>query len=135
MNIEIIEQWKRDLTDPEFPVFNMEYEVIPSTVREYAGDPGLFIAFRYADIPNLISWMDGRRTYEIVSEYTAIPLKDAAMLLDPPDGEHVEYSRITAKSFVEVLDLYLHTGKVHWPRHMLRGIPVRKRLRRRSKNG
>ena len=119
MNKEVIDQWKLDLKDRDFPRFNMDYEIIEHEKREYEGDAALFLAFRYADKPDLTKWYGKRRSYEIVTEFTGIPLAHAKALLNPPDGEGVEYKLIKPDHFIQVLDLYLETGMVTWPIHFL----------------
>lgn len=108
-----IQQWKRDLTDPEFPKFNMDFEIIPHATRKWEGDAGLFLAYRHADRHDLIDWMRGKTSQSVIAEYTGIPIKDAHAMLNPPVD--MEYSKITASDFVGVLNLYLETNMVSWP--------------------
>lgn len=115
LNKPVIEQWKLDLKDRAFPKFNMDYEIIEHAKREYEGDAALFLAYRYADKENLSVWYHRRRSYEIVTEFTGIPFAHAKALLNPPDGEGVDYTLIKPDHFIQVLDLYLETGMVTWP--------------------
>lgn len=128
MKKEIIEQWKRDMLDKEFPRFNMDYEIIEHPKREYEGDAALFLAYRHVNAHDLSAWYADKRSYEIITMFTDIPLKDARALLNPPDGDGVDYTYIKPKDFIQVLDLYLETGMVAWPKHYL--VPPPKRAPR-----
>ncbi len=119
LNMAVIEQWKLDLKDRSFPKFNMDYEVIEHPSREYEGDAALFLAYRHADKTNLSKWYENKRSYEIVTAFTGIPLAHAKALLNPPDGDGVDYTLIKPEHFIQVLDLYLDTGMVTWPLHFM----------------
>lgn len=119
MKRDVIDQWKLDLVDPLFPKFNMDFEIIEHAKREYEGDAALFLAYRHASNPDLKIWMLHKRSYEIITEFTDIPLKDARALVNPPDGDNVDYTYIKVGSFIQVLDLYLDSGLVTWPTHFL----------------
>lgn len=116
-----IEVWKEDLIkakrDKSLPHFNFDFEILPHEKRKWQGDPALFLAWRFANPSNdkkfdLWEWYADKAAAQIVELFTGIPIGAASQLLNPP--VNINYSKITAVKFVEVLDVYLFCNKVEW---------------------
>lgn len=114
---EVIAQWKADLVDPTFPVFNLDFEHVVRNGKP-EGDAGLFLAYRYSHTEDLAEYLGENRSHEIIADLTGIPLEDAYALINPTEvfarDSKVEPSRIKPRQFIRVLDEYLSSGVVDW---------------------
>lgn len=123
-NTEVIQQWCADLLSGDGPTFNMDYEILenegrPDDPKRFEGDPGLFLAYTYADIEDdsqLSAWMHDKSSEQLISVWTGIPRDKAAQLINPVSLWKIGYPTrtITPKQFVDVLEIYLKTGNVLW---------------------
>jgi hypothetical protein len=123
----VIDQWKKDLVDPLGPRFNLDFpiRVFEGTdALRFEGDPGMFLAYHFADIESdedLADWMSTHRSEDIISFFTGIPLVDAKALIEPKCLWDVDYDthKITASQFIDVLDQYLATGFILWQKVLM----------------
>lgn len=124
LNKEVIDRWRHDLLSNDGPKFNMDFEILEHEGRQddpkrFEGDPGLFLAYTYADIDDdsqLSAWMADKSSETLITVWTGIPRDKAEQLINPKHLWQIGYPTrtITAKQFVEVLDIYLETGNVLW---------------------
>ncbi|MFM7012604.1 MAG: hypothetical protein ACKO0Z_25275 [Betaproteobacteria bacterium] len=135
LNESVIAQWRQDLLDRSMGIrFNADYSCVLDEDGTIMGDAAMFLVYRYAEmnedkdifiwyerasenLPGMKDLAAGYHDSEIIVTYfTGIPLEDACKLLWPTVLINQEYdlSKLTAKDFVSVLDVYLETGIVDW---------------------